>query len=74
MKFIIFSTVAILLLPGCNRGINNTIKISGAAREPLIISPTWRINIPITGKPSILFLRKLIYPSPPIILVQLFRE
>ena len=32
MKFIIFSTVAILLLPGCNRGINNTIKISGAAQ------------------------------------------
>jgi thiamine biosynthesis lipoprotein len=32
MKLIIFSIVAILLLPGCNRGINNTITISGAAQ------------------------------------------
>ena len=32
MKFIFFSTVAILLLISCHRGINNTIKISGAAQ------------------------------------------
>jgi FAD:protein FMN transferase len=32
MKLIFISTVAILLLPGCNRGINNTITISGAAQ------------------------------------------
>jgi thiamine biosynthesis lipoprotein len=32
MRFIIFSTVAFLLLPGCNREINRAIKISGAAQ------------------------------------------
>jgi FAD:protein FMN transferase len=32
MKFQFIFTLAILLLIGCNRGINNTIKISGAAQ------------------------------------------
>ena len=32
MKCLFFSIVAILLLTGCHRGINNTIKISGAAQ------------------------------------------
>jgi thiamine biosynthesis lipoprotein len=32
MKLIFFSTVSILLILGCNRGINNTITISGAAQ------------------------------------------
>ncbi len=32
MKLIFISTVAILLLPGCNRAVNNTITISGAAQ------------------------------------------
>lgn len=32
MKLIFFSTASILLILGCNRGINNTITISGAAQ------------------------------------------
>ena len=32
MKLIFFSTVAVFLLISCNREINNTIKISGAAQ------------------------------------------
>jgi FAD:protein FMN transferase len=32
MKLILFSTVSILLILGCNRAINNTITISGAAQ------------------------------------------
>jgi len=32
MKLLFFSTVSILLILGCNRGINNTITISGAAQ------------------------------------------
>lgn len=32
LKFILLPVVALLIFPGCKRGINNTIKISGAAQ------------------------------------------